>query len=85
MVRQLDLFAAAVPIVGFDRAFGGCVRHELSEDARVEHVPGWVNGHDQLFDELEAGLAWRSESMTMWDKTVAVPRLLANVPKDGPG
>lgn len=87
VVRQLDLFAspAAAPEVRFDDTFSACVRRDLAFGAWVEHVPGWVSGHDRLFDELEGGLVWRSESMTMWDKTVTVPRLLASVPATGAG
>lgn len=83
MVRQLDLFAA--PAVAFDPAFRGLVRHDLLHDAWVEHVPGWVSGHDLLFDELEARLAWKAETMKMYDRTVDVPRLLASVSKTGAG
>ena len=83
MVRQLDLFAT--PAVAFDPAFRGVARHDLLHDAWVEHVPGWVSGHDLLFDELEAGLAWKAETMKMYDRTVVVPRLLASVPKTGAG
>lgn len=36
-----------------------------------------------LFDELERGLAWRRETMKMYDKIVDVPRLLAQVPQVG--
>ena len=78
MSRQFDLFAA--PRAAFDPTFRGLARHELAHDAWVDHVPGWVSGHDALFDQLERELAWRREQMTMYDKTVDVPRLLASVP-----
>jgi alkylated DNA repair dioxygenase AlkB len=77
-VRQLDLFAAgAAP--GFDPAFRSLVRTPLSHGAWIDHVPGWVHGHDALFDELEHDLPWRRETMKMYDKVVEVPRLLAPV------
>lgn len=80
MRRQLDLFSA--PSVGFDARFASLVRHEIGLGAWVDHVPGWVTNHDALFDELETSLAWRNETMRMYDRTVDVPRLLASVPKD---
>lgn len=83
MIRQLDLFAG--PVVAFDAGFSGVRRHELAHGAWVEHQPGWVSGHDRLFDELERGLDWRAEKRHMYDRTVAVPRLLASVPAEGAG
>jgi alkylated DNA repair dioxygenase AlkB len=83
VLRQLDLFATGAP--GFDASFRSLARRELSHGAWVDHAPGWVSGHDALFDELERGLAWRNETMKMYDKTVVVPRLLARVPPEGAG
>ena len=82
MLRQLDLFGAGKP--SFDPDFGGLVRTELLPDAWIDHVPGWVRGHATLFDELERALPWRSETMKMYDREVAVPRLLAQVPDAHP-
>jgi alkylated DNA repair dioxygenase AlkB len=81
VMRQLDLFAQ--PRVGFDPAFAGLRRTELADGAWVEHVPGWVRGHDALFDQLERSLAWRTEARRMYDHVVATPRLLASVPQGG--
>lgn len=83
MIRQLDLFATGAP--SFDAQFATLSRRTLSHGAWVDHAPGWVSGHDALFDELEQGLQWRREMMKMYDKTVEVPRLLAGVPRDGAG
>jgi alkylated DNA repair dioxygenase AlkB len=83
VLRQLDLFAMGAP--AFDGQFRALQRLELSHGAWVDHVPGWVSGHDALFDELERGLSWRRETMQMYDKTVDVPRLLARVPREGAG
>jgi len=76
--RQLDLFAA--PSVAFDAELRAVRHHDLAYGAWVDHVPGWVSGHDALFDQLERELSWRREQMKMYDKTVDVPRLLAAVP-----
>jgi alkylated DNA repair dioxygenase AlkB len=83
VLRQLDLFASGVP--AFDATFHAVRRMTLAHGAWVDHVPGWATGHDALFDALERGLAWRRETMKMYDKTVTVPRLLAGVSKHGPG
>lgn len=81
--RQLDLFGAAQP--SFDAAFARVERVELSDGAWVDHARGWVSGHDALFDALERGLAWRSETVWMYERVVEVPRLLARVPADTAG
>lgn len=78
MRRQLDLLAT--PSVAFDASFADLQRAELADGAWVDHVPGWVRGHDQLFDDLERSLAWRSETRRMYDHVVATPRLLATIP-----
>ena len=82
MSRQLDLFARGAP--AFDREFSGLRRLELAQGAWVDHVPGWVRGHDALFDKLERELPWRRETMKMYDRVVDVPRLLAGVTGDQP-
>jgi alkylated DNA repair dioxygenase AlkB len=81
VLRQLDLFAA--PRVGFDASFASLARRELAHGAWVDHAPGWVRGHDALFDQLERSLAWQSETRRMYDQVVVTPRLLAGVPREG--
>jgi len=78
MRRQLDLLAATP--ISFDPGFADRRRSELADGAWVDHVPGWVRGHDQLFDDLERSLTWRSETRRMYEHVVATPRLLASVP-----
>lgn len=80
MRRQLDLFAA--PAAGFDAAFAGLVRAPLADGAWVDYQPRWVHGHDELFQQLEQQLSWRSEIRRMYDRVVATPRLLARVPRE---
>jgi alkylated DNA repair dioxygenase AlkB len=81
--RQLDLFSAPAP--GFDAGYRAVARLELGDGAWVDHVRGWVTGHDALFEQLEHGLTWRQETMHMYDRVVVVPRLLAAVPPTGAG
>ncbi len=60
-------------------------RIALEEDAWVEHLPGWVSGHEALLDHLAQTTAWRTERRLMYDRMVDVPRLVAALPADGPG
>lgn len=73
---QLELFSERP---GFDRKFATLRRVELADAAWVDYAPGWVSGHDALFDELARDLPWRSETRPMYDRVVATPRLLARV------
>jgi alkylated DNA repair dioxygenase AlkB len=84
VLRQLDLFDAATGApIAFDPAFRSLSRRELSDGAWVDYAPGWVSGHDALFDQLEQALPWRTERRRMYDRMVDTPRLLAGVPHDG--
>src|SRR5262249_35280144 len=83
MRRQLGLFGADRP--AFDATFTDARRLDLDAGAWNEHVPGWVRGADALFESLERGMRWRSETQHLYDKVVDTPRLLARVPDDGPG
>jgi alkylated DNA repair dioxygenase AlkB len=76
-------FAAGVPAI--DERFAGMRRVPLSDGAWVEHQPGWVTGHQALMDALAAGTRWHEQEREMYERTVAVPRLLASLPDDGPG
>ncbi|MES2644947.1 MAG: alpha-ketoglutarate-dependent dioxygenase AlkB [Myxococcota bacterium] len=83
MVYQPPLFAPAAP--RFDPTFRGLERHALTEGAWVERLPGWLVGEGALFTALEASTAWRAERRVMYEREVAVPRLTATLPEDGPG
>jgi alkylated DNA repair dioxygenase AlkB len=58
---------------------------ELGEGAWLDHLPGWVEGHAELFEILRTTTEWGSERRWMYDKEVDTPRLLASIPRDGPG
>lgn len=83
MRRQLDLFSVRQAAPAFDATFASAARSELPLGAWVEHAPGWLAGHDALFDELEREVRWRSERRPMYDRVVDVPRLVAG-PEDAP-
>ncbi len=59
-------------------------RRELAHGAWVDVRPGWVQGSDPLFLELQTEkVAWRAERREMYDSVVEVPRLLASFgPRD---
>ena len=54
----------------------GLTRTELSNGAWVDHLPGWVRGSDQLLELLLRDVPWESEQRQMYDRKLAVPRLL---------
>jgi alkylated DNA repair dioxygenase AlkB len=69
----LDLPAGRAP-----RSLGGPgQRAELSGGAWVDFLPGWVTGADALFGRLLHAVPWRAERREMYDRVVAVPRLLS--------
>src|SRR3954469_1894737 len=56
---------------------GGTVsRRPLTAGAWLDVRPGWLSGADALFDVLLATVPWRAEEREMYQRTVAVPRLL---------
>jgi alkylated DNA repair dioxygenase AlkB len=80
---QLGLFTGGAPSV--DEDFRGLIRTELPHGAWYEHVPGWVRGADSLYQHLRDVMAWHGERRMMYDREVETPRLLAGVPRSGPG
>ncbi len=84
MQRQLALFGRDEE-PGFDPDFARARRSRLAEGAWVEEVPGWLRGHERLFDVLERTTRWRRERRVMYDREVDVPRLVSSLPRDGEG
>ena len=77
MFYQGTLFGTLSP-PSFDDAFREAVRWPLDSTCWIEHVPGWLSGADQVFDELTAVLALtRRTGVRMYDRTVDEPRLSA--------
>ena len=81
MAAQLPLLGAGTPLI--DPGFRGIRRVPLDKEAWVEHLPGWLCGHQALFDRLEADTAWVAGERSIYDDVVSVPRLTAFV--DVPG
>ncbi len=51
-------------------------RHHLSGGAWVDHLPGWVQGSDAVLDVLLGDIGWRADRRQVYEREVAVPRLL---------
>jgi alkylated DNA repair dioxygenase AlkB len=79
--RQPSLFEADSP-VGPRPLDVGIEHHELGGGAWLELNRGWMSGADQLFDRLVDIVPWREEERVMYDRKVAVPRLMAFYAED---
>lgn len=55
---------------------GRVVRHPLSDGAWVDHLPGWVTGSGAVLEVLLGDIGWRADRRQMYEREVAVPRLL---------
>ncbi len=80
---QLGLFGHEAPAI--DESFAKLERTELAGGAWFDYVPGWLSGHEAVFETLAATTRWRSESRQMYDRIVQVPRLYGVLPADGDG
>ena len=83
LVSQLGLFDDNPPQPGAE-ALHVRSRVQLDTRAWVDYQPGWLAGHEALFEALREGIAWHTERRAMYDALVDVPRLTATVPDDGP-
>jgi alkylated DNA repair dioxygenase AlkB len=83
VVVQTGLFGRESPTV--DTSFSRRVRHALEQGSWVDHTPGFVRGHETVFEHLRQHTRWQSGRRMMYDRMVDVPRLLATLPEDSPG
>ncbi|MFJ6824574.1 alpha-ketoglutarate-dependent dioxygenase AlkB family protein [Streptomyces niveus] len=60
-------------------------RTVLGDGAWIDLLPGWLGGADALYEELASGVPWRAERRQMYERVVAVPRLLAFYGERGDG
>ena len=66
-------------------ALGASVRRTpLAHGAWVDLRPGWLAGSGAVFGRLVEAVPWRAEKRHMYDKVVAVPRLLCFYGEDAP-
>jgi alkylated DNA repair dioxygenase AlkB len=56
---------------------GRVERMALTEGAWVDRLPGWLSGSDSVLETLLTDVPWRAERRQMYDREVAVPRLLS--------
>ncbi|GAB2946520.1 MULTISPECIES: alpha-ketoglutarate-dependent dioxygenase AlkB [unclassified Streptomyces] len=59
------------------RPLSGVRRTDLGHGAWIDVLPQWLRGADTLFETLVRDVAWRAERRVMYERVVAVPRLLA--------
>jgi alkylated DNA repair dioxygenase AlkB len=84
-VQESLLDVCEEPTLG---SLGGSVRRTaLARGAWVDLRPGWLTGSGAVFERLSEGagtIPWRAEKRHMYDKVVAVPRLLCFYGEDAP-
>src|SRR5262245_35670077 len=81
-VQESLLDMGEEPVLG---ALHGAVRRTaLSRGAWVELRRGWLTGSGAVFERLVRAVPWRAEKRQMYDKEVAVPRLLCFYGEDAP-
>jgi alkylated DNA repair dioxygenase AlkB len=66
--------------VGFDAAMSGLRRHELAHGAWVDHLPGWLQGADEVFATAIRTLGWGQRTERMYGERLLQPRLTAWLP-----
>ncbi|WP_329459446.1 alpha-ketoglutarate-dependent dioxygenase AlkB [Streptomyces sp. NBC_01497] len=55
---------------------GATRRTVLGDGAWIDLLPGWLTGADTLFETLAVEVPWQAERRRMYEREVAVPRLL---------
>jgi alkylated DNA repair dioxygenase AlkB len=81
--QQRSLFDSGEP--RFDPRLARLRRIPLEKGAWVDHLPGWLEGHETVLDALWATTQWQSHRRHMYERMVDVPRLVATLPENGPG
>jgi alkylated DNA repair dioxygenase AlkB len=66
--------------VTLDSSFATAVRIQLDDTSWVDHVPGWLAGHNALMRLLIAEAEWEQRERWMYTRTVTEPRLTAEYP-----
>lgn len=77
---------AQLPLLGwdppaFDPRFARATRTDVGRGGFIDHVPGWMEGHAALFEELRERVPWRTEQRVMYERVVETPRLLGDDPR----
>lgn len=61
-----------------DAGFGAATRRQLGAGAWIDVVPGWCDGHGELFERVLHAGGWAQHTMPMYGEVVAQPRLRAH-------
>jgi alkylated DNA repair dioxygenase AlkB len=72
---QSDLFNSLEPEI--DVTFSNARRISLDETSWIEHIPGWLQGSERLFEELLATAPWEQRERVMGGQRFIEPRLTA--------
>jgi alkylated DNA repair dioxygenase AlkB len=86
-VRSLHLQGSLLGLdePAVDPSFAGLRHLSLDDRTWLDHLPGWLSGHEQVFDRLYHELPWRQRTVTMYERRLPEPRLTAWwVPEQGP-
>ena len=75
MFVQGSLLDAGTP--AFDPSLSRLVRIPLDDVCWLDHLPGWLEGSDHVFDELLDRLSWSRPEVHMYDRLVEQPRSTA--------
>jgi alkylated DNA repair dioxygenase AlkB len=75
MYLQGSLLGLGEPTV--DPGFAGIRRIALDDASWLDCLPGWLSGHEVLFDHLHRELTWNHRTVTMYDRQLPEPRLTA--------
>lgn len=78
---RVSLFGSGEP--AFDARLPSLQHRVLSAGAWIEHHPGWLEGHERVFEQLRVETPWQSHRRQMYEREVAVPRLVARAPSKG--
>ncbi|MFA9446851.1 alpha-ketoglutarate-dependent dioxygenase AlkB [Egicoccus sp. AB-alg6-2] len=79
---QGSLLGAETPTV--DAGLRGLQRHELSNGAWVDHLPGWLHGADAVFATALERLPWGQRTERLHGQELLQPRLTASIPVEAP-
>jgi alkylated DNA repair dioxygenase AlkB len=79
--RQPSLFQSDGPI-GPASLDEDVEHHDLGDGAWVDLRRSWMAGADRLFDRLDGIVPWQEEERVMYERMVAVPRLVATYGED---
>jgi alkylated DNA repair dioxygenase AlkB len=63
-----------------DATLAGAHRIQLDAASWVEHIPGWLNGSEQLLASILASAGWEQRDRWMVNRMVVEPRLTAEYP-----